>query len=334
MKQLFVKKILTDEEISNKEGEWIDESSLVMPVINEDCDVYYYENNRKKLLLKFRKKKINSKECEIGWDNYKDLAKASRGRGAAAGPIDADSPYWKKRNLANTNKWATGYLKPDGDVSKMKVNNQVASSPIGYFDATKWMKLPCRLTHFTRTNYEKYVNGLTFIQKIDKSFKELIPLSYQSQLMRATKRNDLRIPKTSFSTITINRNFRTALHRDRGDYEKGFGNLTVLERGKYHGGYTVFPQFGVGVDVRHGDFLAMDVHQWHSNTEMYETDEDKKYNESLPKAFKDNPKVGTAGLDKNYTRLTFVCYLREKLANCPNKIDERYLNESSNAKIV
>ena len=334
MKQIIVKKVLTDKEVSDLEGEWIDESSLVMPVINEDCDVYYYQNNRKKLLLKFRKKRINSSLCEIGWLNYKDMAKASRGRGAAAGAIDSQSVYWKKRIPTNTNKWSTGYLKADGGVSKMKVNNQVASSPIGYFDETKFVKLPCRLTHFTRTNYHKYEKGLPFIQKIDKSFKELIPLSYQSQLMRATKRNDLRIPKTSFSTITINRNFRTALHRDRGDYEKGFGNLTVLERGKYRGGYTVFPQFGVGVDVRNGDFLAMDVHQWHGNTEMYETEDDKKYNNEMVKLFKDNPEVGTAGLDKKYTRLTFVCYLREKIAECPNKIDKRYLRPSSTHKIV
>ncbi len=334
MKEIIVKKILTDKEVSDLEGEWIDESSLVMPVITTDCDVYYYDNNRKKLLLKFRKKRINSSLCEIGWQNYKDMAKASRGRGAAAGAIDSESVYWKKRTTTNTNKWSTGYLKADGGVSKMKVNNQVASSPIGYFDETKFVRLPCRLTHFTRTNYEKYEKGLPFIQKIDKCFKELIPLSYQSQLMRATKRNDLRISSTSFSTITINRNFRTALHRDRGDYQKGFGNLTVLERGKYHGGYTVFPQFGVGVDVRHGDFLAMDVHQWHGNTEIYETEEDKKYNENMPKVFKDNPQVGTAGLNKKYTRLTFVCYLREKLANCPNKIDKRYLGPSSTHKII
>ena len=26
-------------------------------------------------------------------------------------------------------------------------------------------------------------------------------------------------------------------------------------------------QYGVAVDVRNGDFLAMDVHQWHCNTE-------------------------------------------------------------------
>ena len=96
----------------------------------------------------------------------------------------------------------------------------------------------------------------------------------------------------------------------------------------------MFPQFGVGVDVRHGDFLAMDVHQWHCNSEIYETEEDKEYNENMPKVFKDNPEVGTIGLDKNYTRLKFVCYLIEKISNCPNKIDHRFLKESDHNKII
>ena len=86
------------------------------------------------------------------------------------------------------------------------------------------------------------------------------------QLERANLTNNFKIPNTSFSTVTINRNFRTALHRDAGDFKGGFGNLTVIERGKYHGGYTVFPQFGIGIDLRNNDFVTMDVHQWHSNT--------------------------------------------------------------------
>jgi hypothetical protein len=164
-------------------------------------------------------------------------------------------------------------------------------------------------------------------------FKKLIPDSYEKQLKRANEKPHLQIPDTSFSTITINRNFRTALHKDAGDFSGGFGNLTVIERGKYHGGYTVFPQFGVGVDVRSGDFLAMDVHQWHSNTNIFETNEDKEYNDKIDKVFNDNPEVGTIGLDKNYTRLTFVCYLREKISNCPNEIDPRFLKESGHNKI-
>ena len=375
-RKIIVNKYLTDEEVNNLEGKWIDESYMKLPVINYNCDVYYKDDEgNEKLLLKFRKNCISQSLLRTGWQSYKDLAKPSRGRGASAGPIDKEGVYWKKRNIVNTGKWSTGYLTPEGNkmkeeydnfeeeelrkmisdleikfneddinskddlvyliikkkngVSKMKVNNQVASNPIGFYESSKnFAELPCRLTHFTRTNYKKYNDGLAFIQKIDSMFKKLIPESYEKQLQRADEKPHLKIPETAFSTITINRNFRTALHKDAGDFSRGFGNLTVIERGKYHGGYTVFPQFGVGVDVRSGDFLAMDVHQWHSNTEIVETQEDKIFNNKMDKVFNDNPEVGTVGLDKNYTRLTFVCYLREKILNCPDSIDPRFLKES------
>ena len=42
----------------------------------------------------------------------------------------------------------------------------------------------------------------------------------------------------------------------------------------------------------------------------------KKNNKSLPKVYKDNPDVGTVGIYELYTRLSFVCYLREKILNC------------------
>lgn len=336
-KTLIVKKLFTDEEISKREGTWIEESDIKHPIVNSNTDVYWEDDDGEKhLLLKFRKNCIPDKLIQVGWDSYKDLAKASRGRGASAGPIDPKSQYWGKRNLVSTKKWSTGYLKPDGDVSKMKVNNQVASNPIGFYEEAKnFANLPCRLTHFTRTNYDKYKNGLPFLQKIDSMFQRLIPDAYERQNERANQKPHLKIPKTCFSTVTINRNFRTALHRDAGDFKGGFGNLTVMERGKYHGGYTVFPQFGVGIDLRNNDFVAMDVHQWHSNTPLYETEEDKQFNETLEPAFKDNPEVGTAGIYEKYTRISFVCYLREKIANCPDvdKIDPRFLQESGPNKI-
>ena len=283
VKKIIIQKIMTDEEVSQYEGKWIDESFIKIPIIKSDTDVYYLdENNNEKLLLKFRKRVISDKLINIGWNSYKNLAKASRGRGASAGPINSESHYWKKRRLVKTNKWSTGYLTPkgnelydsyfeksledlikicsdksiklkdnpqkedviislvtkDGGVSKMKVNNQVASNPIGYYEGAKnFADLPCRLTHFTRTNFEKYNEGLKFIQRIDTLFKKLIPDAHQRQLERANTKPHLKIPKTSFSTITINRNFRTALHRDAGDFKGGFGNLTVIERGKYHFSY-------------------------------------------------------------------------------------------------
>jgi len=73
----------------------------------------------------------------------------------------------------------------------------------------------------------------------------------------------------------------------------------------------------VGFDLRQGDFVCIDVHQYHCNTPLYETEEDKAYNDTLPDMYpRDNPEVGTAGIGKKYNRLSFVCYLREKLADC------------------
>ena len=336
-RKLIVQKYLTDKETSQLEGTWIDESFLKHPVLRENTDVYYKdENDNEILLLKFRKNCISNSLVKNGWDSYKDLAKPSRGRGASAGPIDKKSQYWGKRTLTDTNKWSTGYMIKDGkEKSRMKVNNHVASNPIGFYEASKnFCKLPCRLTHFTRTNYDKYKKGLPFIQKIDSLFHKLIPEAHEKQLTQANQKQHLKIPDTSFSTITINRNFRTALHRDAGDFKYGFGNLTVIERGKYHGGYTVFPQFGVGIDVRSNDFLAMDVHQWHSNTKIYETEEDRRFNEKLEPAFKDNPEVGTVGIYEKYTRLTFVCYLREKISKCSDEIPEEFLKASGHSKII
>jgi hypothetical protein len=123
------------------------------------------------------------------------------------------------------------------------------------------------------------------------------------------------------------------LHRDAGDFKEGFGNLTVIEQGVYHGGYTTFPQYGIGIDLRSNDFVAMDVHQWHANTPLYETEEDKLTNSQITSDFKDNPVVGTAGLYTPYTRISFVCYLREKIASCPDSIDPRYLTKSGHGKI-
>jgi len=318
VRRLFVKKIFSDDEVSKLEGTWIDESHIKLPLVKEDTDIYYNDDGIYKLLLKFRKNVISDDLIDIGWNSYKELAKPSRGRGASAGPIDTEGQYWSKKDLVDTKKWSTSYM-IKGKKSKMKVNNQVASNPVGFYEASNnFSKLPCRLTHFTRCNFKKYNEGLPFIQRIDELFQGLIPNAHKRQLERANLTDNFKIPNTSFSTVTINRNFRTALHRDAGDFRGGFGNLTVIERGKYHGGYTVFPQFGIGIDLRNNDFVAMDVHQWHSNTKLYETIEDKEFNSTLKSEFKDNPDIGTAGIYEKYTRLSFVCYLREKIIKCDN----------------
>ena len=320
-KEVFVKKAMTDEEIEAKEGFYFDEKD-VDKIYDEDVDIYTEDNGEKKLLGKLRKRVIDPEIIKTGWEGFWITAAPSRNRGAAAGPIDLKNPYWNKRKHTLTK------LKGHSVMAKnMRVNNNVFSSVLGYFDATPFMKLPCRLTSYTMRFWKYYNHGLPFIRAIDKCFATLVPERHALQEKAAEEKPLLHIPNTAFSSVTINRNFRTALHRDAGDFREGYGNLSVIERGQYHGGYTLFPQYKVGFNVRTGDFLAMDVHEWHCNTELVETAADKKANADLPKIHKDDPKTGTLGSDKNFSRVSFVCYLREKLRKCDNSQTRKYFQK-------
>lgn len=318
-KEVIVKKAMTDEEIAEKEGKYFDETGI--KIYDEDIDVYTQEEDgTKKLLGKLRKKVIDPEIIKTGWEGFWITAAPSRNRGAAAGPIDVKGKYWQKRNPQKIK----GHSAYDG---KMRVNNNVFSSVLGYFDATPFMKLPCRLTSYTMRYWKYYTHGLPFIRAIDQCFATLVPDRHALQQKAANQKPLLHIPQTAFSSVTINRNFRTALHRDAGDFKEGYGNLSVIERGEYHGGYTLFPQYGVGFNVRTGDFLAMDVHEWHCNTELVETEADKKANKDLPRIHKDDVETGTLGSDKGFSRVSFVCYLREKLRKCNDSHTRKYFKK-------
>ena len=115
--------------------------------------------------------------------------------------------------------------------------------------------------------FNNTVKAYLLLKIIDSCYQKLRPVEHEIQRKEALKSN-YHIDNTAFSTITVNANFQTGLHKDSGDFTGGFGNLVITEKGEYQGGYTLFPQFGVGFDCRMRDFLAMDVHQWHCNTPL------------------------------------------------------------------
>ena len=288
--------------MKNKEGDYFDEHHYDK-IVKYDCDGYYYdESGKKKLLFKFRKNVFPNILCQLGIDNLKEAAKKTHdNRGASAGRINLKKmPSYandasqligrsKFRVLAYKSKYS-------GKIVKNSLGNISQSNIIGYYDKRDRNlgkgAPPCRTTAFTSQQVEKWIKVLPLISAIDKQFKTLIPKNHKIQHKEAHKTKFV-IKNTAFSTVTINYNWRTALHKDAGDLKQGFGNLIVLEEGEYKGGYTGFPQFKVAIDVRHGDFLAMDVHEWHCNTKII-----SKTN--------------------NYTRLSLVAYLREKMIKCKN----------------
>jgi hypothetical protein len=241
----------------------------IKKIIDHDADVYTEEG---KLLLRFRKKALDERHVDTFYENIKDFAKnVSSNRGGASGS--------KKIGLGT--------------------NPKVMSNIFGYFDKwtasqkvifKKWGKTPkisVRECRFNQTYPDKYKQTIPLIQDVDALYEKLVPEEYKLQRKKANQTH-FKIANTAFTTVTTNINYQTSIHTDKGDDPEGFGNLAVIERGEYTGGETCFPQYGIGVDIRNGDILFMDVHVPHANLPIH-----KK--------------------EKDTVRLSIVCYLRLRI---------------------
>lgn len=282
MKVVYVSKKYSNEEMEKMKNTFVKESHID-EIFDEDIDVYCKESGR--LLLKFRKKILREEETNAFYEaTYEFTKKAVSGnRGSASGSV--------KKNVRD--------------------NPRVQSAILGYFD--RWapkQKLQLkyvspipevRETRFSLENPEKFKETFPLIRSINKEYKKLLPNYFKAQNKKA-KTTLFKIPQTAFTTITTNVNFQTSIHKDIGDDIEGFGNLVVIERGNYKGGETCMVQYGIGVNVRQGDILFMDVHEWHGN---------------LPLKLKNKASV----------RMSIVCYLRSKLWERTNKMSMKKKKE-------
>ena len=265
IKELHLKKLVSDEKMIALKNTRV-KPSMIHTIINDDIDIYG-ENG--KLLLKFRKNKLPLKDIDAFFDNVISFAKhTSSNRGSTSGSTT--------KNIGTNPKMMSNIL---GHFDKFSPNQKFLFKKLG-------IKTPIevRQARFNVDYPEKFEKLIPLIKDIDKLYKKYTPTYYAKQHAKANQ-TFFKIADTSFTTITTNVNFQTTLHKDTGDDSEGFGNLAVIERGKYSGGETCFPQYGIGVNVRMGDILFMDVHEWHANLPI---------------------KLET----KDAIRLSIVCYLR------------------------
>ena len=154
-------------------------------------------------------------------------------------------------------------------VSQTNYAKSVFSGVAGWFD--RYPRIPFgRATSYTRDEPEKFALSFPFLQSLDRGFKELLPWRWGNQRAAADKLDPrFLVPETVFTTITVNKTFRTACHRDAGDLDNGLSNLLVVGSGNYTGGYLVFPEYRIAVNVRPGDLLLVNNHEIiHANTEI------------------------------------------------------------------
>lgn len=327
----------------------------------EGSVIQHGENN---LLLKFRKNVFSQDLVNMAYEGLREAAGESQNRGLAAGPrtgklqnrewvtilqekvidilcgtattVTSDDPIqdaydrYKDTNeiSARGRVWLTSKRSQDFDfdnwvlktkdlpyekrikeveiindwISDTSYANPVFSGIAGSYD--KYPRIPyCRLTSYTANNKEKFNKAIPFIEAVSEQFRSLVPGRFEVQKEAMSHLDPaFRIGDSVYTTVTVNKNYRTAAHRDAGDFKGGFGNLTTTSNGViWDGCYLIFPEFRAAVNVRPCDFLAMDIHEIHGNT---------------PISSKDN----------NHERISIVCYMREKMADCGTKTyeDTRY----------
>lgn len=289
-----MKTLTTSKKIINGDylmGCFLDEKSFD-ELINYDCDVYDVSGI---LLAKFRKNVLSKQKLIDCIENVRGSIKPTDNRGIASGKVDIRKMAVK--NVGIVENFKLRHLKEDGTISKFKLGNQVTSGLIGYMDRTV-ISPYCRKTAFTKNEFEKFEKAIPFVQEVNEKFKELIPDKWkiQNEFAKATDKNYI-IKDTCFTTVTINKDFQTAVHKDAGDLKKGFGNLTSYKTEGLKGGYFVLPEWRIAFDLHSTDLLLVDVHQWHGNTPIEkETEQDE--------------------------RISFVMYYREKAIKCLTPKDE------------
>ena len=290
----------TDDELNDKLADYVNVEDIEHFI--NDTQIGYDENGD--VLFCFIKNVFSDEEIN---DIMPCVEKASTfivslGRGHASGKLDMSKPLWPK-GLKNVILKEENYhnkytLNPVGiSTRKYKLNNPVHSNLVGYYEKPlvnykKTIKTQpkCRQTQFSARHKELYSNIIPYMEKVSGEMRKNVPQHFRKQNSFIEKHRE-RIGQSVFSTITINKNFRTAIHIDKGDFKDGIGTITTA--GDFSGGEFCLVDYKVAIDVKPNDLLFVNVHKHHAN------------------------------LPFEGTRYSMVSYVRENIKKCGLKYDYR-----------
>lgn len=218
-----------------------------------------------------------------------------------------DAQLLSRNRGMSTNKGEQKHIiNPNGTRSKTnQLDKPVNSGIIGYYD--RYTRTPfCRSCTWNRENPDKWHKLMPFISHVDSVFKENYTERYAVQKYVAEHTQpEWIIGDTAFSTVTVNKNYQTSCHYDKGDLQEGYGVMACLRGGKFDGGLLVIPRYRVAINLKSQDIILFDVHEVHGNTQII-----KK--------------------QLNAVRMTCVFYLRENIIRCGTSQNE--LNRVKNRR--
>jgi hypothetical protein len=191
----------------------------------------------------------------------KELTKGFYNAIANTGAISKTDLRGKASGLDSVNK-----TKKDGTKSNTsRTNGFVQSSIVGYFDRYPRINY-CRKTSWTQKNPAHWDCVTRYTERVDEIYRENCPNEYLEHREVANKTSpDFMIGKSVFTTVTLNRNFRTHYHRDAGNLKEGIAAMSFIKTGKFSGGEIVFPNYGVALRLRSFDLVVFDNSEIHGN---------------------------------------------------------------------
>lgn len=241
------------------------------------------------ILLKYLPNTIPAELCATAFAVLRTLDGRPRNRGTAAG-YPAIRPPLLDGSISKT-------LRVPAKILSRELRG-VNSTIVGAFERNSPRYPVCRLSTFNINHPDRFAAVVPYFQAIDRVFETAMPerRAAQMDLVRRTHPAWM-VSGTAFTTVTVNKDFRTAVHQDVGDLKEGFGVMSCLRAGHYQGCFTVFPAFRVAVDMSTGGVLLADVHQWHGNTEL-------------------------RGKPNRYERVAVVLYYRADMHRCGSPEEE------------
>ena len=267
MEKIQLESRFTDKELNQQLGKFYDGGD--MELIDRDVDAYEGD----KFIFKLRKGVLRNDIIP----DYKDVTfKFQNNRGVSAGPLIEEE---LKKKIDYDFKIIRDFkyvrVKKDGSLSGYFLSNPVRSNIIGYFDYINYYengdgtKSQIRNIKTTANTTEKSLDSLEELTKsVDKIYKENM-----SEIYKETKKNlddkgfqEYLYKDCLTTTITVNTDFRTALHKDKNNYNK-VGVMAVLSSTENHftGGELILPRYNVKINVAPGDVIIFNSDEYHTN---------------------------------------------------------------------
>lgn len=288
----------TKPDTAQQPGVLLDDTSYTR-ILRNSADVY--DATTGEALCNFRTGILNPEHCRNAYPALRDAAVATDNRGIALGHV-VKSGFEAPGVVAGKGHHA---VKKDGTVSKShRATQSINSGIVGYFD--RYVRIPyCRTTAYALNHPDRFLAAMPFVQDISNNFQAIRPDRWQAQhdIIQQTH-PDFFISGSVFTTLTVNKNWQTAVHKDAGDYEPGLGVLSVFSAGGYDGCYFVYPCYGLAIDMRTCDLLLGNVHEWHGNSPFHPTGK--------------------------YERISVVLYYRANMFRCGSAEEE--LDRAKNRK--